>query len=113
MINIFLTGAKFAAPITWIIFCFSFSVIIVAQKLWSLIFVGLSISSSANAGPIAAGICYAGCAAVTVACFSAAGFTFGTVPGALIAATPVVAACNAAFGICEASFITALIVPVP
>ncbi|XP_003247138.1 uncharacterized protein LOC100165615 [Acyrthosiphon pisum] len=85
----------------------------IAQKLWSLIFVGLLISSSANAGPIAAGICYAGCAAVTVACFSAAGFTFGTVPGAVIAATPMLAACNAAFGICEASCVAALIVPVP
>lgn len=81
--------------------------------MWSFILVGLLLSSSASAGPIAAGICYAGCAAVTVACFSAAGFTFGTVPGAVIAATPVLAACNAAFGICEASCVAALIVPTP
>ncbi|XP_016657429.1 uncharacterized protein LOC107882876 [Acyrthosiphon pisum] len=85
----------------------------VAQKIWSLMLVGLLIASSANAGPIAAGICYAGCAGVTVACFAAAGFTFGTVPGAVIAATPALAACNAAFGICEASCIAALVVPVP
>lgn len=85
----------------------------VAQKTWSLVLVGLLIASSANAGPISAGICYAGCAAVTVACFSAAGFTFGTVPGAVIAATPVLAACNAAFGVCEASCVAALFVPVP
>ncbi|XP_029343601.1 uncharacterized protein LOC100163777 [Acyrthosiphon pisum] len=85
----------------------------VGQKMWSLMLVGLLIASSANAGPIAAGICYAGCAGVTVACFSAAGFTFGTVPGALIAATPALAACNAAFGVCEASCMAALFVPVP
>jgi len=85
----------------------------VAQKMWSLILIGLLFSSSANAGPIAAGVCYAGCAAVTVACFAAAGFTFGTVPGAVIAATPALAACNAAFGICEASCVAALVIPTP
>jgi len=86
----------------------------VAQKMWSSILVGLLIvASSANAGPLAAGICYAGCAGVTVACFSAAGFTFGTVPGAVIAATPMLAACNAAFGVCEASCMAALFVPTP
>lgn len=65
-----------------------------------------SLMSLTSAGPVAAGICYAGniliefspffiisnwvnsaihigCAAVTVACFAAAGFTFGTVPGLL------------------------------
>ncbi|PSN54907.1 hypothetical protein C0J52_01688 [Blattella germanica] len=55
-------------------------------------------------GPIGAGICYAGCAALVCACFSAAGFTFGTVPGALIAATPALTACNAAFATCEAAY---------
>lgn len=66
-----------------------------------------------TAGPLAAGICYAGCAAVTVACFAAAGFTFGTVPGAVIAATPALAACNAAFGVCEAACVAALVAPTP
>ncbi|VVC36620.1 Hypothetical protein CINCED_3A000125 [Cinara cedri] len=65
----------------------------------------------AQAGPLAAGICYAGCASVTVACFAAAGFTFGTVPGAVIAATPALAACNTAFGICEAACVAALVAP--
>lgn len=56
---------------------------------------------------VVAGVCYAGCAAVTVACFSAAaGFTFGTVP--VIAATPALAGCNdAAFGVCEAARVAA------
>lgn len=84
-----------------------------AQKFWSLVLVGLLMTSVAHAGPIASGICYAGCAAVTVACFSAAGFTFGTVPGAIIAATPALAACNAAFGICEAACVAALVLPTP
>ncbi|RWR98541.1 hypothetical protein B4U79_05045, partial [Dinothrombium tinctorium] len=64
-------------------------------------------------GPLAAGICYAGCAAIVVACFSAAGFTFGTVPGAVIAATPALAACNAAFSTCMASCSAAVIAPTP
>jgi len=85
----------------------------VGQKLLVFVMVGLLMTSCANAGPIASGICYAGCAAVTVACFSAAGFTFGTVPGAIIAATPALAACNAAFGICEASCMAALLIPIP
>ncbi|PSN33737.1 hypothetical protein C0J52_23715 [Blattella germanica] len=66
-----------------------------------------------GSGRVAAGICYAGCAAVVVACFAAAGFTFGTVPGALIAATPALAACNGAFAVCERACIAALADPVP
>lgn len=71
----------------------------------------LLMTGGSSAGPLAAGICYAGCAGVTVACFSAAGFTFGTVPGAIIAATPALAACNAAFGACEAACMIALVTP--
>lgn len=63
------------------------------------------------AGPAASGICYAGCAAVVVACFSAAGFTFGTVPGAQIATVPALAACNAAFGTCETACMVAFFLP--
>lgn len=66
-----------------------------------------------QAGPIAAGVCYAGCAGLVVACFAGAGFTFGTVPGAQIAAVPALAACNSAFGICEASCMAALFTPTP
>lgn len=85
-----------------------------AQKLWLMLFVGVLImTSGTQAGPIGAGICYAGCAAVTVACFAAAGFTFGTVPGAIIAATPALTACNAAFGVCEAACVAAILAPTP
>lgn len=57
------------------------------------------------------GICYAGCAAGVVACFSIAGFTFGTVPGAIIAATPALATCNAAFATCESACMVAFFTP--
>lgn len=77
------------------------------------IFLALLLMSQVDAGPVGAGICYAGCAAVTVACFTAAGFTFGTVPGAVIAATPALAACNTAFGVCEAACVAALLAPTP
>lgn len=70
-------------------------------------------ASNTEALLFAAGICYAGCASVAVACFSAAGFTFGTVPGAVIAATPALAACNAAFGLCESACVAALVAPIP
>lgn len=78
--------------------------------LLSILILSLNI---VQAGPVAAGICYAGCASVTVACFAAAGFTFGTVPGAQIASIPALAACNAAFGTCEAACMVALAFPTP
>lgn len=77
------------------------------------IIVLILIIQYAGGGPIASGICYAGCAASVCACFAAAGFTFGTVPAAAIAATPTLAACNAAFGICEAACMAALALPTP
>lgn len=85
----------------------------VARKLSLFLVTMLLVSNVAQAGPLTAGICYAGCAAVTVACFTAAGFTFGTVPGAVIAATPALAMCNTAFGTCEAACVAAVITPTP
>lgn len=78
-----------------------------------VLFIASLLIANTNAVPFASGICYAGCAAVAVACFSAAGFTFGTVPGAVIAATPALAACNAAFGVCEAACMAAMFAPTP
>ncbi|KAK7576216.1 hypothetical protein V9T40_012502 [Parthenolecanium corni] len=77
------------------------------------VFILLLSTNLVSAGPAASGICYAGCAGVTVACFAAAGFTFGTVPGAVIAATPALATCNAAFGACEAACMAAFFLPTP
>lgn len=72
------------------------------MKIFSAIIIVLFLSHAVYAGPIAAGICYAGekyllspsnfgfkyifcwilgCAGMVVACFAAAGFTFGTLPG--------------------------------
>uniref|UniRef100_R4FPB4 Putative secreted salivary peptide n=1 Tax=Rhodnius prolixus TaxID=13249 RepID=R4FPB4_RHOPR len=73
----------------------------------------LLVTGPTAAGPVAAGVCYAGCAAVVVACFTAAGFTFGTVPGSQIAAVPALTACNSAFGFCEAACVAALVSPTP
>jgi hypothetical protein len=66
---------------------------------------------TANAGPAAYGVCQAGCAAVVMACYSAAGFTWGATLGASIPAT--VVGCNTAFGTCQAACWAALLAPVP
>uniref|UniRef100_A0A914D560 Uncharacterized protein n=1 Tax=Acrobeloides nanus TaxID=290746 RepID=A0A914D560_9BILA len=65
-----------------------------------------------NSGPVAYGICQAGCAALVVACYTAAGATFGTITAG--AATPaVIIACNVAFGKCQAACCAALLAPTP
>ncbi|GAA5970736.1 hypothetical protein JCM3765_004696 [Sporobolomyces pararoseus] len=74
----------------------------------------LAFAQSVNGGPIAYGICQSGCAAVVVACYSAAGAVFGTVPAAAIAAGSALAGCNAAFGTCSATCASvALLAPIP
>ncbi|RPA97678.1 hypothetical protein L873DRAFT_1809475 [Choiromyces venosus 120613-1] len=60
-----------------------------------------SFATMALAGPISYGICQSGCAGVVVACYSAAGAVFGTVPAAAATAIPALAACNSAFGSCS------------
>lgn len=61
-----------------------------------------------QAGPIAFGVCQAGCATLAVSCYAAAGAVIGTVlaPGALVS-------CNTAFGTCSAACTNAFWVPVP
>jgi hypothetical protein len=78
--------------------------------LISLLIVSLFINQTAS-GPILGGLCYAGCAALAVACYSAAGFTFGTVAAA--AAPPAIIACNAAFGKCMAACSATIAAPTP
>ncbi|CAF1133829.1 unnamed protein product [Adineta steineri] len=63
-------------------------------------------------GPAAYGICQAGCAAVTVACYAAAGVVFGTITAGA-ATAPAILACNAAFGQCSAACIAAGFLPTP
>lgn len=65
-----------------------------------------------TAGPAAYGICQAGCSGLAVACYSAAGATFGTVVAA--AATPAaILGCNAAFGACSAKCAVVALAPTP
>lgn len=85
-----------------------FKVIIIFAALVSLVEL-----PGALCGPIAYGICQAGCAGVVVACFAAAGVTFGTVPGAVIAATPALATCNSAYAACYAACSAAFLLPTP
>ncbi|KAJ7586376.1 hypothetical protein C8J56DRAFT_828258 [Mycena floridula] len=66
-----------------------------------------------TAGPIAYGLCQTGCNTLAVACYAAAGFTFGTVVAAP-AAPAVILACNAGLGTCSATCATvALFAPTP
>lgn len=65
-----------------------------------------------EAGPFAGAICSAGCAAVVVACYSAAGAVFGTVTAG-VGSPPAILACNTAFGTCMANCALATAAPVP
>jgi len=73
----------------------------------------LAATPSVLGGPISYGICQTGCNTVAVACYAAAGFTFGTVVAA--AATPaVILGCNVALGTCSSMCATvALFAPTP
>ena len=60
----------------------------------------------ADGGPLAYGICQTGCNSLAVACYAAAGATFGTVTaGAGVPAA--ILACNAALGTCMAACVAA------
>ena len=64
------------------------------------------------AGPLAYGICQTGCNFLAVACYTAAGFTFGTVTAGF--GTPVVIlGCNAGLGVCMAACVAAGCSPTP
>lgn len=72
----------------------------------------VSMPLMAESGPLAYGICQTGCNSLAVACYAAAGFTFGTVTaGAGIPAALV--GCNAALGVCMAACIAAGFLPTP
>jgi hypothetical protein len=71
----------------------------------------LALAGHASAGPAAYGICQAGCAGVVMACYSAAGFTWGATLGASAPAT--IVACNTAFGGCQAACAAVLLAPIP
>lgn len=69
------------------------------------------LTSPILAGPAAYGVCQAGCASVVMACYSAAGFTWGATMGASAPAS--IVACNTAFGTCQAACAATLLAPTP
>ncbi|KXN81170.1 hypothetical protein AN958_05941 [Leucoagaricus sp. SymC.cos] len=70
-----------------------------------------SAPQQAMAGLIAYGICQTGCNTVAVACYGAAGVTFGTILA--VAAPPAILACNAALGTCSAACAAVALTPTP
>jgi hypothetical protein len=70
-----------------------------------------SIIKSA-AGPLSYGLCQTGCNALAVACYAAAGLTFGTVTAG-IGAPAAAIACNVALGTCMTGCIAAGFSPTP
>ena len=64
-----------------------------------------------QAGPAAYGVCQTGCAGVVMACYAAAGFTWGATLGATAPAS--IIACNSAYGGCQAACAATLIAPTP
>ena len=81
------------------------------SRLPLLLGASMSIVSLTSAGPIAYGVCQAGCSGIVVACYAAAGVTFGTIAAA--AAPPAIIACNTAYGACQAACASVLLTPTP
>lgn len=79
------------------------------KNLYLAITTILILASYAYAGPVGYGICQAGCAAVVMACYSAAGYTWGATLGATAPAS--IVACNTAFGTCCAHCAATLLIP--
>lgn len=78
----------------------------------TLILTLLASAGTATAGPLAYGICQAGCSALVVSCYAAGGLTFGTVTAGL-GAPAVAIACNGSYGICQAACAAAILAPTP
>lgn len=81
------------------------------SRIW-ILFSILILSSSVESGIIAYGLCQTGCNGVAVACYAAAGFTFG-VPTGGAAIPAVLVGCNAALGACMATCAALLLAPTP
>ncbi|KAK9499088.1 hypothetical protein O3M35_003600 [Rhynocoris fuscipes] len=81
-------------------------------NLTATIIIVLLMTGEINGGLEAAGVCHFGCAKLVTACFSAAGYVFGTVPLTEISSNPVLIACNTVFAACETASLAALANPV-
>ncbi|KAL5519693.1 hypothetical protein ACEPAG_1353 [Sanghuangporus baumii] len=66
---------------------------------------------TALGGPITYALCQTGCNFGAVACYAAAGFSFGTVLAATAPAS--ILACNALQGVCMAACAASLVAPIP
>lgn len=84
---------------------------IITMQPAKIIITVLSMATAVAAGPIAYAACQAGCAAVVTACYSGAGFAFGTVLAA--SAPAAVVSCNSAFGYCQAQCALVTLLPTP
>ncbi|KAK3817804.1 MAG: hypothetical protein J3Q66DRAFT_282798 [Benniella sp.] len=74
--------------------------------------VSATVIGLASAGPLAYGICQTGCNAVAVACYAAAGVTFGVITAGV--GTPAaILGCNSALGVCMAGCVAAGFAPTP
>ena len=79
--------------------------------VYTLVFCMLAMTG-VDGGPVALAIAQAGCAALVVACYAAAGATFGTITAGV--GTPAaILACNSAFGSCMAAAWVAFALPTP
>lgn len=67
--------------------------------------------STISAGAAGYGICQAGCSGVVMACYGAAGFTWGATLGATAPAS--IVACNSSYGACQAACAATLLAPTP
>ena len=81
------------------------------KPIRALLYASSLFGASATAGPAAYGVCQAGCSAVVMACYSAAGFTWGATLGATAPAS--IIACNAAYGTCQAACASVILAPTP
>jgi hypothetical protein len=75
----------------------------------------LCMASETRAGPGAMGLCYTACNAGAVACYGAAGLTFGTTPAGwwvlLTGGSAAAAACSAIQGTCMAACTPLFVAP--
>ncbi|KAK7961977.1 uncharacterized protein PG986_002802 [Apiospora aurea] len=71
----------------------------------------LATAAPVLAAPVAYGVCQAGCSAVVVACYAAAGCTFGTILAS--GAPAAIVGCNSAYGTCQAACAAVLLAPTP
>jgi hypothetical protein len=80
------------------------------SRYLSTLIITLSVVGISNAGPLAYAICQTGCNSVAVACYTAAGFTFGTITAG-VGIPAVIVGCNTALGTCMAACVAAGFAP--